>query len=348
MALKHIEGFDYCSTAGEITSIYETFDLTGTTVMEVVTGSARYGRGLRVAVGGGIGQGGRGSLGKIVGGTEDTMITGFAFKPDGDSNGAWIAGFYEGTTNHIDLRESGGNPKTLAITRNGTTLESETDAIVLGRWHYIEMKVTIGDAGSWEVRINGVTIMSGSGDTKNGGTGYVDRVWLGPHTGTEENYDLDFDDWYVCDDTGSVNNNFLGDMRVVALYPDGAGTTTQWDPSAGSNWQNVDETPVDGDTTYNSTNVPNELDLYTLTNLPETANTIHGIRQIVRHRKAEAGTKFIRQLIRTGSTNYEGPDLTVGDAYDYDSQLRETNPNTAVAWTESNINTGLEAGVKVL
>lgn len=349
MALKHIEGFDYVDSLADLLLLYDGHAV-GTGVIQSTTGAARFGRGLQFQVGGGIGVGGHAYLQKNIGGTEDTMITGFAFYSATNLDGTHtLMSFYEGGTCHIDLRENNSNPRTLTLTRDGTTLDTETSAYSEDTWNYIEMKATIHDTtGSFEVRVNGVTIMTGTNvDTKNGGTGYIDTMLIGPRTGSsDEDYDYRYDDWYVCDDTGSLNNDFLGDMRVEALYPNGAGNSTQWTPSAGSNYQNVDETPSDEDSTYNASSSASQIDLFTMTNMSSATNLVHGIREIVEFRKDDAGSRTLRQVVRTGSTDYEGSDLTASDSYIYRTAVRETSPNTSAAWTETNVN-GLEAGYKL-
>jgi hypothetical protein len=351
MALKWIEGFDYWSTA-EAGLLYPDWSNNARLVIE--TGSVRYGtRGLRAFATSG-GSAGYGWIRRSIGGTEDTVITGFAFRPVTNSNGtSQFMALYEGTTLHVDLRIStGAGSYDLSATMNGTPLGSTvTAAFTDNVWHYVEVKCLIHDtAGTLEVRINGVAVLNlTSQDTKNGGTGFIDRIQLGvtanPANGND--YDFDYDDWYICDDTGSLNNNFLGDIRVAALFPSGAGTTTQWTPSAGSNFQNLEEVGPDGDTTYNSETTASDIDLFAMDNLPTNATTVAGIKEIAYHRKDDAGVRTLRHVVRTGATNYEGSDISVSDSYTYTGvALRETNPNTTVAWTQSDVD-GLEAGYKL-
>ena len=60
-----------------------------------------------------------------------------------------------------------------------------------------------------------------------------------------------YDDWYVCDNSGPVNNNFLGDVQVGLLLPNAAGDAAGWTGSGGgAHYGYVDENPLDSDASY--------------------------------------------------------------------------------------------------
>ena len=69
---------------------------------------------------------------------------------------------------------------------------------------------------------------------------------VGPNGATTANYD--YDDLYICDGTtvpGEPVNDFLGDVRVDTLYPNGNGNSSQWvgqDANSTDNYLNVDDT----------------------------------------------------------------------------------------------------------
>ena len=56
-----------------------------------------------------------------------------------------------------------------------------------------------------------------------------------------------------------VNNNFLGNNKIVAMLPASAGDSSDWTPTGSANhYATVNENPPDDDTTYvqDSTNWP--------------------------------------------------------------------------------------------
>ena len=107
-------------------------------------------------------------------------------------------------------------------------------------WYYLEISVTIDDAiGEVHVRLNGSTTdeVSYTGDTKNAGTATdIDAVRFA--------FSGRIADVYVLNSLGSMNNNFLGDVAVRTLIPDGNGTSSQLTGSDGNTTDNyllVDE-----------------------------------------------------------------------------------------------------------
>jgi hypothetical protein len=139
--------------------------------------------------------------------------------------------------------------------------------------------------------------------------------------------------------SGSVNNDFLGNRKVVALNPDGAGDDTDWTPSAGSNYQNVDDGGLtDDDTTYNETSTDTHQDLYTYDDLPGDAASIDGV-QVVTEVRITSGQMDISNVIKSGTTEDAGSATTITDtSWGTVNRIEEQDPDTATAWTPSGVN----------
>jgi hypothetical protein len=231
----------------------------------------------------------------------------------------------------------------LQVTRGGTSLVISSGlGLTVDTWYFLEFKAVIGNAGagSYDVRINGSSVLSGSADTSFTANQNANQVVLWAPQATTW-----FDDLYICDGQGSVNNNFLGDRRVMAVRPDGAGNYSQWTPSAGSNYQNVDESAPDSDTTYNSSATAGQIDTYTFGALG-VVGTVHGIQTslLVRH---DDSTRTIREKVRISGSDYNGANVSTGASYAYALNVRETNPATSAAWAVSEIDAA-EAGVEFI
>lgn len=278
-----------------------------------------------------------------------TYILGFAVQRTAAPSTAThqLCSFKEGTTIHVDLRWNAD--ATLRVTRNGTQLASSgTTVLAQDVWYYIEFKSTIHDTtGSFEVRINGVVENMGtttSLDTRNAATGVITVVQIN-NNNANVNPTTIYDDVYIADTSGSFNNDYLGDIRVSALLPDGAGNYTQFTPSTGSNYQNVDEATANGDTDYNADATVNDRDSFSMSNLL-TNGTPAGVQVTTQARKADSGTRSIRNFLRISGSNYEGSTKTVSDTYQFHRDMYDTNPATSAAWDQSAVD-ALEAGYKV-
>ena len=252
-----------------------------------------------------------------------------------------IIAFYEGANNGINIR-SNTDGKIAAY--RGTSLLG-TSALGLGAatWYYIELKVlTNNSTGTIEVRVNGAVWLNlTSQDTQPGSNAWHDAVRLGTVNAVSR-----FDDMYVLDGSGSANNDFLGNRKVVAIDPDGAGDNTDWTPSAGSNYQNVDDgDEVDEDTTYNETSTDAHEDLYTYEDLPGVTSSVDGL-QITIETRVTAGSMDLSHVIKTGTTTDAGSaDTITSTAYVTSVRVEEQDPDTAAAWTPSGVN-GAQFGIR--
>lgn len=226
--------------------------------------------------------------------------------------------------------------KKLEIRRNGTVLATGATILQLSQYYFVELKVTIADAGGTaDLHLNGVSDATFTGDTKNTANASANQIFLGDNASQNLGW---WDDWYACDGTGSINNDFLGDVKVELLVPTGAGNSTQFTPSTGSNWQNVDEALSNDDTDYNSSATAAQKDTFATSDLATASGTVKGMMQTVVFRKDDAGGRTIRTVVRSGATDYTGTTTTVLDTYSGVYHVREVDPATSAAWTIANVN----------
>lgn len=240
-------------------------------------------------------------------------------------------------------------------TGSGTIVATSTNAISYGAYHYFEVAITVHNtAGTIDVRWDGQNVAGLSGltsqNTRNGSNNYCNKVNL---YGAPSNTALggsativDVDDLYICDDSGSNNNTFLGDVRVQSIFPSGAGNQTDFTPSAGSNFQTVDETTPNDDTDYNSSSTANHIDLFAMGDITPTSGTIKAVVVWVYCRKDDAGSRQLAPAVRSGGTNAFATTINVGSSYAYYQGLFELDPASA-AWTITTVNS-IEAGYKLI
>lgn len=222
----------------------------------------------------------------------------------------------------------------------GTLLGTSAAAglLSLNTWAHIEIKVKIDNStGTVEVRVNGVTALSLSGiDTQATANAYATAITFCGPDGTNT---ADFDNIVVMDNAGTRNNNFLGEGIMETLYPSAAGTAAQWTPSAGSNYQNVDETGNhDSDTTYNETNTAGQKDLHAASNLSSTGGSVAGAKLTTFARKTDAGTREIAQVVNFGGGESQRATNTLTSSYAAYSEVFETDPGDSQALTPSKVN----------
>jgi len=265
-----------------------------------------------------------------------TVILGVAVKKaeSGSVSGTGILSralitFYDGVDEQAGVEVHGSELRILREYNNvlGTTVGAGLDYNV---WRYIEIKITIDNsAGVFEVRSNGVVVANLTGiDTQATANAQATGFHLG--AGVGQSYcDYYFDDLYVLDTNGAQCNDFLGDVRIDAVRPNGAGTHTDFTPSAGANYENVDEEPgPDDDTTYNEATTIGDQDSYAMESLPSPAGTtILGVKSQVAARKTDAGTRKAKVLTRAGTTDNLGSEESLLDSYSAMADIMEDTTN---------------------
>jgi hypothetical protein len=218
-------------------------------------------------------------------------------------------------------------------------LGTASSALTLGVFQFIELKATIHPtAGTVVVRVDEAVVLNltGVNTAQTGVAGWSGLRLSSMQAGSSSN---SYDDLYVLDGSGAAPlNDLLGDCRVDARYPTAAGATTQWTPSTGANWQNVDDAAPNGDTDYNSTATVGATDTFTTQDAPVVGGTLYGAQVVLSAKKTVAGTCSIAPVIRHAGTDYPGTAANPNTSYGFAVLPYGTNPGTGAAWTEAGFN----------
>lgn len=241
-----------------------------------------------------------------------------------------------------------GYPQLRLGSEGGTVLGTGATALSVGVWYYIEIKASISDTvGTAVLHIDNQTVVSFSGDTKNGGTSTnIDYVSLSP--ATFRGYGATYDDLYILDSTGATNNDFLGDIRIETLYPDGNGNSSQLvgsDADSTDNYQLVDETGTPSSADYVASGNLGDKDTYTFTGLATTSGTIKGVQVNSWAAKSDSGARNVKNITRLSGTEDQSASLPLQTTYMPHLSVHETKPGGG-SWTISDVNNA-EFGVQV-
>jgi len=214
-------------------------------------------------------------------------------------------------------------------------------SLSIGTVYHVETRTLLSPTvGIVQVKVNNVVVLNYSGNTRSDIVeAYYDTVSIGAWVGLQDVY---FDD-VVFD-----SEEWVGPSRIARLAPIGAGALTQFTPSAGDNWQCVDEAPP-SDADYVATDIIDTADLYTLSDLPGDALSVKSVQLSTRAFKEVGSTpQNIQMAVRSNGSNYFSADKQVPDTVGVNvTHLFETNPDTGVAWTVGQVN-ALEGGMKAV
>lgn len=265
---------------------------------------------------------------------------------------AYMRSLSTATTVFLNLQDTTTIHLTLGIDSSGafilqrgtTTIATSTLTTTHSAWHHLEMRATIADSGGrFVLKVDGVTFIDFTGDTRNGGNASVNRITLRNSANAGRS---SFDDLNVWSITDFTNDPWVGEVRIFSLSPNGAGNYTDWTPSAGSNYQNVDEAVSDGDTTYNSEDTASGKDSYAFADISGTG-TVVAVMLWGTTRKDDVGTRVARFLHRESSTDSFSSNFNLSDTFALTNWVLENNPRTSSAWSISEINAS-EFGIEMV
>lgn len=226
----------------------------------------------------------------------------------------------------------------------GTSLETSTCTLSTCAWYYVEWQVYVDNSGSTEVWVDGDKWIEVSGDTRSSFDAGLDQVEMGMEDSTFE--EILFDDIYVIDPTDGVSpTSRLGDVYIHTLSPCADGGSIAWTPSAGSNWQNVDDADYDADTTYNSACVVGDRDSFSFETLPASSASHFGVVLWAIARKTSTGSRGINLLNELSGSEQKSSSAALGNSYTAFSYRMSQSPCGA-EWKAADV-TNSEFGIEI-
>jgi len=220
----------------------------------------------------------------------------------------------------------------------GTVVATATQTYGINQWRFVEIYGKIADTGGrCKMLFDGDVVIDYTGDLKNSSLPFSRFHHIAQSNGYS-------DDIYILSNTGE---DFLGEVEVIGKLVDGNGNQNDWTPLSGNNYENVDDTNIDGDSTYVSSSGVGDIDLFTFANLPSTDVDVHAVQLNASIRKSAGGTRVYGLLARPVSTNYIVKSGYTPIDYEYIQHLMENNPETDNTWLASQVDAS-EFGIQVV
>ena len=147
---------------------------------------------------------------------------------------------------------------------------------------------------------------------------------------------------YIVDDL-VIADDWPGDIRIVRLNPTADTAQKDWVPNAGSdNFSRVND---DSDASYVSAFLNGERDLYELQDWSSSGLTAAFVTHLIRSRQEVAGGKFMKPVLKSGSTIDVGDSILQTSAYVTNRFYHPQNPDTATPWDGASID-ALQIGIE--
>lgn len=216
---------------------------------------------------------------------------------------------------------------TLQLTNNTVTqVGSSSSALSTNTWYRVEVSFN-PSSGAIAAKLDGTQFASGSS-----AAGSWSRVLLGTINGTPT-ADLYFDDVAVNDSTGSFQNSYPGDGKIIVLKPNAAGdansfaTQTGGTAGASNNFTRVNEVTPDDATSFNGSSTLNQEDLFNVEasgiGASDTVNVV-SVGARFRNSTADATAAFKAEIEKTS-----GGTITQSSAVVPNSTTWRTNATAA-------------------
>jgi hypothetical protein len=284
-------------------------------------------------------------IGERVSMGDANMVFGAAFKYESTIKTDDIARFLASTgAEQLVLRTTAAGE--IAVDRSTTNLGITSGfGLLPDVWYYIEIValLTDGATGTLELWVDGIKELDlSSVQTRNVSGENISEVRL-------EGFTSVWDDVYFLDGTGTDQTTRIDNPVIELITPDANGTTNNFTASpAVSNYLNVDDgnTP-DDDTTYNHSSTATDKELYGMSALEGSIDTIIACKQSALIRKEGGGSRTVAMVARSSATEVDGPTEGISGGYSYRDHIYENDPNGGAAWTESSVNAA-EFGIKII
>lgn len=206
------------------------------------------------------------------------------------------------TTDVLTLLINASNFFEIRNAASNVVLATSSTPITSGAWQHVQVRLKAhASAGSAEVRLDGISVLTFSGVTA-AVTADITQVNF---RAASNQVQVPLDDIWICDQVdatatqGRANNNFLGDLKVTALLPNAAGDNAAWTPNpAVANFTAVDENPPNTTDYVSGLAASGVRDLYQMSDIAPTVTAVYGLRTTLYAQKSDAGDAFIKEAIK--------------------------------------------------
>ena len=262
----------------------------------------------------------------------------------------------QNSTRYLNLRLTGTAPNAFLVVcryddaSNAAAAATGTAALGDTNWHHIEVEYTVNAAtGTIKTWVDGVADINFTGDTTDAASGDVTDfrgMYLAGCSSNTGGVTVHMDDFLVWDDASGFSGRLSDQHRIRTLVPTANGDTNNFTPSAGSNYQNVDDATSDDDTTYNSSTVNGDIDLYQVA-MNFNPQVIYAVQAEVVTRKTDLRAITARTKLKKGSSTQNG---TTSDVYNGVITpariLQDKDPTDSTTWTRSKIHNQVQIGIE--
>lgn len=301
--------------------------------------------------------GGRNGKGLLISGGHCSKTTHY--------NANWVCGFAyndgvfdvaSGAIYQATTPGANGSVISLVVELDGTLSLHDGTSAVMGNtgdafsiknstWYYIELKyqligtnrVTITNA---YLRVNGQTLLGPLGGDANLDMTHtlfpMASAQINEHAlGMGGTGAVTFDDFYLFNQDGTVNNDFAGDVKLGLIRPNVDIATPFLQSAPSSAFTLINEAPPDFDVTYIYSNTPEQFENFFWEHLPPFLGEVICVQYSAFARKDDEGSRAFQLTLGSGPSVKSSP-FYIGDSYLY--YIFPLDTDNGAPWTVANFN----------
>ena len=218
----------------------------------------------------------------------------------------------------------------------GTILGTSAPVLVSNAFNHVEALVKCNNTtGSIQVYVNGISILNLTAIDTAVTLEECSQINFSSANGFDgtPRADVYMRDLFIWDDTGALNNSVAGTVNVISLVPT-SDNSLNWAPSTGTTGFDILDNSPPVDTIYiGAVTPPPSPAKFNMSNLPANVTSVRTLMTLVRAGKSDSGDGSLRNALISGASTGLGVDRPITQPFTYYSDIFETDPATAAAWT---------------
>jgi hypothetical protein len=229
------------------------------------------------------------------------------------------------TGEYIELRWN-ATTHTFDAYVDGVLTKAGTVTVAMNDWFHVQFYIVIADAGNIGVKIDGHQSIDWPCDTQPGAAAGASYLYVTKMVNANTIY---------IDDLVWGSGGYLGDLRCVDIRPTADTAQDDWTPSAGDNFETIDETPP-SDTDYNETNTNAQADELALGDFDGVTYTPVAITAWARAEMLAATGDSLKVGIVSNAVEVTTTSA-LSTSWEYYFHTEDENPDGPVAWDDAAI-----------
>lgn len=222
--------------------------------------------------------------------------------------------------------------------RSGLEIGRSSFYLHEGVYYYLEFMASIAASGSFTVRVDGVSRLTGSGNTKYTPNAFANGIRLGARSDVADSVagrHIRYDDLYVAAVVvGTEYNTFIGDIMVEGRTATSMGPSAQWSPSSGTLHHLLIDDVTPNTTDYIRAGTVGYVDTFAYSAVTVSSGSVLAVQPNLYARKLTSGVVQIAPVMsRQGTVTVADDENYLSQDYrNYDSNLWTKRPSDEEQW----------------